>query len=95
MLTWRNVPAYWECLKGSLPDSDYDWSVLADTDPAFSAVDVSGQRCVGLRGAVDEPAWFQFLNRRRTQFEFKSYDAICAELLNPLDRVGCTSFDAC
>ena len=86
----------WACLDGSLPDPDYDWSVLADSDPNFSAVDVSQHGCVGLRGAIDEPAWFQFLNRRRTQFEFEGgRDDIYAQLLTPLARVGWASFDAC
>jgi hypothetical protein len=86
----------WACLKGGLPDPDYDWSVHADSDPDFSTVDVSRHGCVGLRGAIDEPAWFQFLNRRRTQFEFKGgRDAIYAQLLTPLARAGWSSFDAC
>ena len=84
----------WVCLDGSIPDPDYDWSTLAVSDPNFYAVDVSGLRTVGLRGAADDPPWFQFFNRRRTQFEFKDYDHIYSELLTPMTRVACNSWDA-
>jgi hypothetical protein len=38
-------------------------------------------RCVGLRGALDDPPWAEFLNERNTRFEFGSYEALYAELL--------------
>ena len=76
------------------PGDDTDWARLADTFPNFSAIDVSLARCVGLRAVLDEPPWFQFLNRRRTQFEFTDYEHIQAELRVPLGHVGWSSWDA-
>ena len=76
------------------PGDDTDWTRLADTFPNFSAIDVSFARCVGLRAVLDEPPWFQFLNRRRTQFEFPDYEHIQTELRVPLGHVGWSSWDA-
>lgn len=71
------------------PSSDMDWTSVADAICGPGSETTRG--CVGLRGAMDDPPWFQFLNRRRTQFEFKDYDAIYAELLTPMGRM---TFDA-
>ena len=40
--------------------------------PIFPSLDTA-HGCVGLRGAVDDPPWFQFLDRQRTQFEFSDH----------------------
>lgn len=75
------------CLKKAQrfpPTDDLDWGALADAVPGFAALPLPLQAVVGLRGAIDEPPWFQFLDRRRTQFEFRDYDHITAALLNPL-----------
>ena len=78
------------------PGDDLDWGSLIDTMPGFAAEPLSVQAVVGLRGAIDEPPWFQFLNRRRTQFEFTDYDHITSALLKPLAAAGhWYSFDAC
>jgi hypothetical protein len=50
-------------------------------------------RCVGERGADDNPPWAQFMNERRTRFEFASYEALYKELLDPLKRAGWQTFD--
>jgi hypothetical protein len=50
-------------------------------------------RCVGQRGALDNPPWAQFMNERRTRFEFTSYEALYKELLDPLKRAGWHTFD--
>ena len=71
------------------PSDDLDWASMADAISG-QGLEVS-EGCVGLRGALDQPPWFQFLNRRRTQFEFKDYDSIDAELLMPMNRM---TFDA-
>lgn len=77
------------------PGKSLDWGALADTVPGFSTLELPLQLIVGLRGAVDEPPWFQFLNRRRTQFEFKDYDHIQSALLQPLLAAGkWSSWDA-
>jgi len=76
------------------PGDDTDWARLADAFPNFAAIDVSRARCVGLRAVLDEPPWFQFLNRRRTQFEFTDYEHIQAQLRVPLGHVGWSSWDA-
>jgi len=62
--------------------------------PGFAALPIPIQRVVGLRGAIDEPPWFQFLNRRRTQFEFKDYEHIQSALLQPLARSDWRTWDA-
>jgi hypothetical protein len=75
-------------LRAFPPGDDLDWGALIDTTPGFSALELPPQAVVGLRGAIDEPPWFQFLNRRRTQFEFKDYDHIQSALLAPLAAAG-------
>ena len=88
----------WMCLERSglfPPGNETDWGRLADATPEFSKLEVSGGGTVGLRGALDSPPWFQFLNRRRTQFEFKNGHSFETELREPLGKVGWQSFDAC
>ena len=77
------------------PRDDTDWSKVADAFPGRAAIDASRETCVGLRGALDDPAWFQFLNRRRTQFEFTDYGHIRSALIEPLGRAGRNSYDGC
>jgi hypothetical protein len=77
------------------PGDDMDWTGLAANSPNFTTLDVSFGLCVGLRGALDDPPWFQFLDRRRTQFEFKDYDALKSDLRVPLTRVNWQTWDAC
>ena len=74
------------------PSDDLDWASVADGISSSSEQTVPAGGCVGLRGALDDPPWFQFLNRRRTQFEFKDREALDAELLTPMGRM---TFDAC
>lgn len=50
-------------------------------------------RCVGLRGALDDPPWAQFMNERNTRFEFESCEDLYAELLVPLMKAGWQTFD--
>lgn len=49
--------------------------------------------CVGQRGATDDPPWVEFMNERRTRFEFESYQSIYKELLGPLANAGWHTFD--
>jgi hypothetical protein len=79
------------CLRdvGAFPPSETtNWSELIESVHDFATMPLPVQPIVGLRGAVDDPPWFQFLNRRRTQFEFKDYDHIRNALLEPLARTG-------
>jgi hypothetical protein len=76
------------------PDDTTDWGALIESVPGFAALPIPYQRVVGLRGAIDEPPWFQFLNRRRTQFEFKDYEHIRSALLQPLATSGWRTWDA-
>lgn len=77
------------------PSDTTNWSDLVDSIPDFATLPLPRPWVVGLRAAVDEPPWFQFLNRRRTQFEFKDYDHIQNALLTPLARAGAwQSWDA-
>jgi hypothetical protein len=50
-------------------------------------------RCVGQRGASDNPPWVEFMNARMTRFEFATYEALYSELLTPLRREGWQTFD--
>jgi hypothetical protein len=50
-------------------------------------------RCVGQRGACDNPPWVEFTNERRTRFEFQTYEALYRELLRPLQAAGWHTFD--
>jgi hypothetical protein len=75
------------------PADDTDWTAIA-TATAESASDPLPYGCVGLRAVVDDPPWFQFLNKRRTQFEFTDADAIRDELVEPLARFGWQTWDA-
>ena len=50
--------------------------------------------CVGLRGALDDPPWAEFMTDRRTRFEFANYQTLYRELLNPLGLAGWHTFDA-
>jgi len=90
----------WICLErtGLFPPSDEtDWARLADATPEFSKLELSSSdsNTVGLRSALDSPPWFQFLNRRRTQFEFKNGHSFETDLHEPLGKAGWQSFDAC
>jgi hypothetical protein len=74
------------------PSDDLDWAAVATVGSRGSESAATSSGCVGLRGALDEPAWFQFLDQRRTQFEFTDGRALYAELLTPMARM---TFDAC
>jgi hypothetical protein len=75
------------------PADDTDWAAIAAAYPA-SASGPLPYGCVGLRAVVDDPPWLQFLNSRRTQFEFTEADAIQDELVTPLARMGWQTWDA-
>src|SRR5258708_14720042 len=66
------------------PGEDLDWGAIIDKIPGFSALPLPEQGVVGLRAAVDDRPWFQFLDRRRTQFEFTDYEHIQGTLLQPM-----------
>jgi hypothetical protein len=50
-------------------------------------------RCVGERGALDNPPWAEFRNERATRFVFETRDALYRELLTPLGKAGWHTFD--
>ncbi len=74
------------------PGNDTDWAALAAPDRGVTMLHPHG--LIGLRAVLDEPPWFQFLDRRRTQFEFKDEDAIRNDLLAPLAAAGWQTWDA-
>jgi hypothetical protein len=87
----------WTCLTlgGAFPPGDDDdWSKFADDHADLIKSDV-WRGVIGLRGVIDDPPWCQFLNRRRTQFEFRSREIIENDLLQPLARYGWQTFDGC
>jgi hypothetical protein len=86
------------CLKavGQFPPADdLDWGAVVDAGPGFYSLSVTFRPIVGLRGALDAPPWFQFLDRARTQFEFRDYDHIKKVLLDPLAMTRWLTWDAC
>ena len=50
-------------------------------------------RCIGERGALDNPPWAAFMNERKTCFEFETYEALHEDLLGPLMQAGWHTFD--
>jgi len=72
---------------GFPPSDDDDWGVLANVHD-FATLEIPVQAVVGLRGAIDTPPWFQFLDRQRTQFEFRDREHIEGALLRPLAIAG-------
>jgi hypothetical protein len=50
-------------------------------------------RCVGERGACDDPPWVELRSEPPTRFEFESYEATYQELLGPLGKAGWHTFD--
>jgi hypothetical protein len=56
-------------------------------------IDDWNARCVGERGALDQPPWVKLMNDRNTLFEFRSYEALYGELLGPLMQSGWHTFD--
>jgi hypothetical protein len=64
------------------PGDDTDWAAIADSQPKLRPEEIGG--AIGLRARMDDPPWFQFLNRRRTQFEFRDAEQMNAELMTPL-----------
>ena len=73
------------------PSDDLEWGKLA----SFYDYDLTEICYIGLRGVLDKPPWFQFLDRSRTQFEFADHLDIYEELLGSLSRAGWRTFDAC
>jgi hypothetical protein len=63
--------------------------------PGASDEDVTtwNARCVGQRGALDNPPWAEFTNERKTRFEFETGEALYRELLGPLMQAGWHTFD--
>jgi hypothetical protein len=50
-------------------------------------------RCVGQRGALDNPPWIELMNERKTRFEFASRETFYRELLDPFRQAGWHTFD--
>jgi hypothetical protein len=74
---WRERSSGFRPLPGSTPESIAVWNA----------------RCVGERGALDNPPWAQFMNERCTRFEFSSDEALYQEMLDPLKQAGWHTFD--
>jgi hypothetical protein len=73
-------------------DHEQDFCLL----PGASAESAAkwNSRCVGQRDALDDPPWVEFMNERHTRFQFASYQAVYALLLDALDEAGWRTFDA-
>jgi hypothetical protein len=57
-------------------------------------IDAENARTVGLRGGGFPLWWTEFMNERKTRFEFESWEACRRELLGPLIAAGWRTFDA-
>jgi hypothetical protein len=57
------------------------------------SVNTGSQEFVGLRAALEDPPWAEFMNERTIRFEFATEGALYAELLGPLQQVGWHTFD--
>src|SRR5271157_277264 len=68
-------------------------SFLNVSGASEAEIDAWDARTVGTRGALDDPPWVEFMNERRTRFEFETYEALCAELRKPLGDAGWFTFD--
>ena len=80
---------------GGYPPTDTsDWAAAWDALPDDKRSHTP-KSLIGMRARLDDPPWFQFTNRRRTQFEFMDLEAMDALLLGPLNAtdVGTGSFD--
>ena len=73
--------------------SDHGAEFITVTDSTSAEIDDWNARCVGSRGALDDPPWVQFMNQRHTRFEFEDNEAIYRELLTPMSRYGWHTFD--
>lgn len=70
-------------LAGGIPPADgSDWAAAWDALPKAEQKRMG--EFIGMRARMDDPPWFQFTNRRRTQFEFSDGEAMDALLLAPL-----------
>lgn len=56
-------------------------------------VDAENARCVGQRGGSHPLWWAEFMNERKTRFEFGSWEALWQELYGPLMVAGWSTFD--
>ena len=72
---------------------DHSDEFIPVTDASPADIDDGNARCVGTRGACDNPPWVEFMNERRTRFEFDSYEAIYREILGPISRHRWQTFD--
>ena len=56
-------------------------------------IDAENARTVGLRGGGSPLWWIEFMNERKTRFEFESWEARCRDLQGPLLAAGWRTFD--
>jgi hypothetical protein len=61
---------------------------------ALAETEAEAACTVGLRGGGSPPFWIEFMNERKTRFEFENWEARCRLLLGPLLAVGWRTFDA-
>jgi hypothetical protein len=60
---------------------------------AQAEIDGENARTVGLRGGGYPLWWAEFMNERKTRFEFETWEARCRELQGPLLAAGWRTFD--
>jgi hypothetical protein len=56
-------------------------------------IDAENAHTFGLRGVGSPLWWIEFMNERKTRFEFESWEARCRELQGPLLAAGWRTFD--
>lgn len=57
-------------------------------------IDAENARTVGLRGGSYPVWWAEFMNERKTRFEFGTWEALWRELQGPLMVAGWRTFDS-
>jgi len=82
-----------ECARNWVKQHKEHKRVFLKVVPSSKAdTDASDAQRVGTRGAPDDPPIIEFMNERRTRFEFETEEALCAELLRRLGDAGWFTF---
>lgn len=61
--------------------------------PSHADIDAWNARCVGQRGGGYPLWWAEFMNERKTRFEFGTWEALWRKLQGPLMVAGWNTFD--
>ena len=71
---------------------DHSQQFLTLGDASQAEIDEENACTVGLRGG-GPPFWIEFMNERKTRFEFETWEALYRALQGPLLASGWRTFD--